>query len=276
VNCLTQKWITHVNWMELALQQLALEAAVVVTVLSTKGSVPRGPGTRMVVFAQGEQGTIGGGHLEYQALAHARLLLAGQTDVTTLRHVLGPSLGQCCGGAVELQFEPVGAADVARLKAQLTPERTPLALFGGGHVGKALVNTLAPLPFAVRWVDSRDEIFPADVPDGVECEHSNPVQAAVADLQPGSRVLIMSFSHAEDLDVVIACLKRQRELGDLPFVGLIGSQTKWATFRHRLEDRGFSAEEIAHITCPIGVPGITGKEPEVIAVAVAAQLLQTL
>jgi xanthine dehydrogenase accessory factor len=262
--------------MELALQQLALEAAVVVTVLSTKGSVPRGPGTRMVVFAQGEQGTIGGGHLEYQALAHARLLLAGQTDVTTLRHVLGPSLGQCCGGAVELQFEPVGAADVAQLKAQLTPERTPLALFGGGHVGKALVNTLAPLPFAVRWVDSRDEIFPADVPGGVECEHSNPVQAAVADLQPGSRVLIMSFSHAEDLDVVIACLKRQREQGDLPFVGLIGSQTKWATFRHRLEDRGFSAEEIAHITCPIGVPGIMGKEPEVIAVAVAAQLLQTL
>ena len=262
--------------MELALQQLALEAAVVVTVLSTKGSVPRGPGTRMVVFAQGEQGTIGGGHLEYQALAHARLLLAGQTDVTTLRHVLGPSLGQCCGGAVELQFEPVGAADVARLKAQLTPERTPLALFGGGHVGKALVKTLAPLPFAVRWVDSRDEIFPADVPEGVECEHSNPVQAAVGDLQPGSRVLIMSFSHAEDPDVVIACLKRQREQGDLPFVGLIGSQTKWATFCHRLEDRGFSAEEIAQITCPIGVPGINGKEPEVIAVAVAAQLLQTL
>jgi xanthine dehydrogenase accessory factor len=110
----------------------------------------------------------------------------------------------------------------------------------------------------------------------VDCEHSNPVQAAVADLAPGSRVLIMSFSHAEDLDIVVACLKRQRERGDLPFVGLIGSQTKWATFRHRLEDRGFSAEDIAHITCPIGVPGITGKEPDVIAVAVVAQLLQTL
>jgi xanthine dehydrogenase accessory factor len=98
----------------------------------------------------------------------------------------------------------------------------------------------------------------------------------VADLSPGSRVLIMSFSHAEDLDIVIACLKRLREKGDLPFVGLIGSQTKWATFRHRLEERGFSAEDIAQITCPIGVPGILGKEPEVIAVAVAAQLLQTL
>jgi xanthine dehydrogenase accessory factor len=270
------KWIPSVNWMDLALQQLAHEAGVVVTVLATQGSVPRGPGTRMLVFAQGEQGTIGGGHLEYQAMAHARLLLAGKTDQTVLRQVLGPSLGQCCGGAVELQFERVTVADADRLATQLRPTRTPLALFGGGHVGKALVKTLAPLPFAVRWVDSRDEIFPTDVPEGVACEHSNPVQSAVADLAPGSRVLIMSFSHAEDLDIVIACLKRLREKGDLSFVGLIGSATKWATFRHRLEDRGFSADEIAQITCPIGVPGITGKEPEVIAVAVAAQLLQTL
>jgi xanthine dehydrogenase accessory factor len=170
----------------------------------------------------------------------------------------------------------VSADDVPRLQVQLMPQRSPLALFGGGHVGKALVRTLAPLPFAVRWIDSRDEIFPDDVPDGVDCEHSNPVQAAVADLVAGSRVLIMSFSHAEDLDIVVACLKRLRERDDLPFVGLIGSQTKWATFRHRLEDRGFSAQEIERITCPIGVPGIAGKEPEVIAVAVAAQLLQSL
>ena len=258
------------------MQRLRAENAVVVTVLSTQGSVPRGPGTRMVVFAQGECGTIGGGHLEFQAIAHAHQWLAGQTRDATLRQVLGPSLGQCCGGVVELAFEAVTAADLLRLRAQLMPPRTPLALFGGGHVGKALVNTLAPLPLAVRWIDSRDEICPSDVPDVVECEHSNPVQAAVADLLPGSRVLIMSFSHAEDLDIVIACLKRQRDKADLPFVGLIGSKTKWATFRHRLEDRGFTAQEIAHITCPIGVPGIAGKEPEVIAVAVAAQLLQTL
>jgi xanthine dehydrogenase accessory factor len=185
-------------------------------------------------------------------------------------------LGQCCGGVVELLLERVDAGDVARLRTVLMPSRTPLALFGGGHVGRAIVNALAPLPFAVRWIDSRDEIFPANVPDGVECEHSNPVQAAVADLAPGSRVLIMSFSHAEDLDIVVACLKRLRAQNDLPFVGLIGSKTKWATFRHRLEERGFTAEEIARITCPIGVPGITGKEPEVIAVAVAAQLLLTV
>jgi xanthine dehydrogenase accessory factor len=265
-----------VNWIEQAMLRLAAENAVIVTVLSTQGSVPRGPGTRMLVFAQGECGTIGGGHLEFQAIAHAHQWLAGRTRDTTLRQVLGPSLGQCCGGAVELAFESVTAADLPRLRELLAPTRTPLALFGGGHVGKALVNTLAPLPFAVRWIDSRDEIFPSDVPEVVECESSNPVQAAVADLPVGSRVLIMSFSHAEDLDIVIACLKRQRERGDLPFVGLIGSKTKWATFRHRLEDRGFSASEISHITCPIGVAGIAGKEPEVIAVAVAAQLLQTL
>ncbi len=264
------------NWTKAALERLAKEAAVRVSVQVTQGSVPRGPGTHMLVFEEGEAGTIGGGHLEFQALAHARRLLRGQTGQTALRQVLGPSLGQCCGGVVELAFERVGAQDVTRLRTLLMPPRTPLALFGGGHVGRAIVNTLAPLPFALRWIDSRDEIFPNDVPEEVECEHSNPVQAAVADLAAGSRVLIMSFSHAEDLDIVVACLKRQRDRGDLPFVGLIGSQTKWATFRHRLEDRGFSAEEIAHITCPIGVPGITGKEPEVIAVAVAAQLLLTL
>ena len=247
---------------------------MLVTVLAVQGSVPRGKGTRMLVFADCFAGTIGGGHLEFQALAHARALLAGQTEALHIRHVLGPSLGQCCGGTVELGFERVVATDASRVQAMLQPPRQPLALFGGGHVGRALVQALAPLPFVVRWIDSRDEIFPADVPEDVECEHSSPVQAAVTDLAPGSRVLIMSFSHAEDLDIVIACLRRIREHNDLPFVGLIGSKTKWASFRHRLQERGFGAAEIERITCPIGVPGITGKEPEVIAVAVAAQLLQ--
>jgi xanthine dehydrogenase accessory factor len=149
-----------------------------------------------------------------------------------------------------------------------------VALFGGGHVGKAIVHILSTLPMQVMWIDSRDEIFPSELPHNVVCEHSDPVQAAVNDLEAGSHVLIMSFSHAEDLDIVAACLLRQRENADLPFIGLIGSKTKWATFRHRLEDRGFSAAELAHITCPIGVEGVKGKEPEVIAVAVAAQLLQ--
>ena len=131
-------------------------------------------------------------------------------------------------------------------------------------------------------MDSRDEIFPSSLPGNVVCEHSDPVYRAVSDLPPRSSVLIMSFSHAEDLDVVELhdCFTANELLtyeglrGDLPYIGLIGSKTKWATFRHRLAGRGFSAPELAKVTCPIGVAGITGKEPEVIAVAVAAQLLQ--
>ena len=152
----------------------------------------------------------------------------------------------------------------------------PVALFGGGHVGHALVQVLATLPFAVTWIDSRDGVFPQSVPPGVACEHSEPVHSAVRSLTPQSRVLIMSFSHAEDLDVLSACLQRQRESADLPYIGLIGSKTKWASFRQRLQARGFTAHELAHVTSPIGVPGIAGKEPEVIAVAVAAQLLQVV
>jgi xanthine dehydrogenase accessory factor len=245
-----------------------------VTVHGTQGSVPREAGAWMAVFAQDVIGTIGGGHLEFDAIAQARALLAGGSGDQIRRYPLGPSLGQCCGGVVHLRFELVRAADIPALQERLAAHHAPVALFGGGHVGKALVHVLARLPFAVTWIDSRDEIFPPDVPGNVRCEHSDPVQAAVADLAPQSRVLIMSFSHAEDLDVVAACLKRQRERGDLPYIGLIGSKTKWATFRHRLEARGFGEQELARVTCPIGVPGIAGKEPEVIAVAAAAQLLQ--
>ncbi|WP_100412628.1 xanthine dehydrogenase accessory protein XdhC [Acidovorax sp. 69] len=252
--------------------------ACLVTVESTQGSVPREPGAWMAVFADGLVGTIGGGHLELQAIAEARRRLVGGHDAgpTPLRFALGPALGQCCGGVVHLGFETLAAGNAAGLASRLAPRLHPVALFGGGHVGHALARVLAPLPFALTWIDSRDGVFPPDPPEGVVCEHSEPVQLAVPRLAPGSRVLIMSFSHAEDLDVVAACLRRQREQGDLPFIGLIGSQTKWATFANRLHGRGFAPEEMAEVTCPIGIPGIAGKEPEVIAVAVAAQLLQTL
>ena len=257
-------------------ERLQREPAITLTVQRTRGSVPREAGTWMVVFAQGEWGTIGGGHLEFEAMAHARAMLGGDVDAPPVdKHfVLGPSLGQCCGGEVVVQLARVSAQDLPRLQQLHEKHRRPLALFGGGHVGKALVQVLAPLPFAVRWIDSRDEIFPSDIAPQVDCEHSNQVQAAVAHLRPNSAVLIMSFSHAEDLDVVMACLQRQRQQGDLPYVGLIGSATKWASFRSRLRARGFTEAECDHVTCPIGVPGIEGKEPEVIAVAVAAQLLQ--
>ncbi len=274
--------------IDIFLTRLAHEPAVLVRVASTQGSVPREAGTWMAVFADALVGTIGGGHLEYEAIARARAQLRGEgaqgnepaSPEPPLRFALGPALGQCCGGVVHLRFERVGARDVPALAQGLADELAgrlaPVALFGGGHVGHALVRVLAPLPFRLTWIDSRDEVFPEPVPARVVCEHSDPVQAAVPGLAPQSRVLIMSFSHAEDLDVVAACLKRQREKADLPFIGLIGSKTKWAVFQHRLQARGFTPAELAQVTCPIGVPGISGKEPEVIAVAVAAQLLQTV
>lgn len=228
----------------------------------------------MAVFPQTFINTIGGGHLEFQAIHEARALLEKEDNTRTTRYALGPALGQCCGGVVHLKFERISAADAPALQQRLRANAQPLALFGGGHVGHALVNVLSTLPYNVQWVDSRDEIFPTQLPPNVVCEHSDPVHAAVADLPSGVSVLIMSFSHAEDLDVVAACLQRQRLHSDLKFVGLIGSQTKWATFRHRLETKGFTAQELAFVTCPIGVSGIAGKEPEVIAVSVAAQLLQ--
>jgi xanthine dehydrogenase accessory factor len=240
----------------------------------------------MAVFADCVLGTVGGGRLEWDAIAHARRMLTdADADTGATRtapapaapelHLfrLGPSLGQCCGGEVQLQYEHVSAADSAALRQRLLPAQPPLALFGGGHVGQALVRLLTTLDMPIRWIDSRDEIFPDVAEPGVVCEHSEPVQAAVPGLAGGSRVLIMSFSHAEDLDIVAACLRRQRSSGDLPYVGLIGSKTKWAAFRSRLLARGFSEVELAHVTCPIGIAGIADKRPEAIAIAVAAQLL---
>ncbi|MDP4609306.1 MAG: xanthine dehydrogenase accessory protein XdhC [Burkholderiaceae bacterium] len=252
---------------------------VLVRVLSAKGSVPRGPGTWMALTASSLIATIGGGHLEWQATAHAQAVLArGQACDEVMHFKLGPNLGQCCGGALDVRFEYIDAhidADAAEaLLRSLKPHHQSVALFGGGHVGHAIERALRPLPFDLMWVDSRDEVFPADVGEGVVLEHSNPVQAAVADIAPGALVLIMSFSHAEDLDVVVQCLLRQRAQGDLPFVGLIGSATKWATFQNRLRERGFGSDELAHITCPIGVAHVVGKEPAVIAAGVVAQLLQ--
>lgn len=262
------------------LQRLNTGPAVLVTVSQVRGSVPREAGAWMAVFAEATLGSIGGGQLEWNACREAREHLAlgsaGAARVWDRSIALGPSLGQCCGGRLVLHFEPVGAADAPVLAGRLRPALAPLALFGGGHVGQAIVRALAPLPFAVHWIDSRDGIFPADLPALVLTEHSEPVQGAVPALASGSRVLIMSFSHAEDLDIVAACLLRQRERQDLPFIGLIGSRTKWASFRHRLRERGFSEAELDHVTCPIGLPGIAGKQPGVIAASVVAQLLLTL
>jgi xanthine dehydrogenase accessory factor len=259
------------------LRDLATQDAVLVTVQGHRGSVPREAGAWMAVFAGHALGSVGGGQLEWQALQDAMADLQQGGPARVRRYPLGPALGQCCGGEVHLLFEPVTASDLPGLSQRLAAQQAAwpqVVLFGGGHVGQALIRLMLSLPLRLLWLDSRDGIFPADLAGSVLCEHSEPVQAAVPGLESGAHVLIMSFSHAEDLDLVAACLVRQRERADLGYIGLIGSQTKWASFRQRLLARGFTEAELAQVTCPIGIAGINGKEPGVIAVAVAAQVLQ--
>ena len=252
---------------------MAAEALVLVTVARTAGSVPREVGAWMTVAASGVTGTVGGGNLEFDAIARARAALAGGGLAEEVRYPLGATLGQCCGGVVWLSFKQLQAGDDLASHLPRVVGR-PLALFGAGHIGQSIARIARDLPLALHWIDSRENQFPAEPPaPGWRQEVCDPPADAVAYLTPGSAVLIMSHNHAEDFDIVSACLKRQREQADLALIGLIGSRTKWASFRQRLEARGYTEAERAQVCCPIGVPGVNGKQPAVIAVAVLAQIL---
>ena len=247
--------------------------AMLVQVLQARGSVPRGAGTRMLVAADTVAGTIGGGHLELQAIQRARVMLAtgtGTGAATEDRAIaLGPTLGQCCGGAVTLRTAALDAAALADW-----PRETPLfelQLYGAGHVGRAIVHLLGTLPCRVHWIDEREAEFPA-TPSAPHITRLcvDAVEAEVQQALPGAFYLVLTHSHDLDLRITEAVLRR----GDFGFFGLIGSATKRARFLSRLTQRGIAAEAIARLTCPIGLPGIPGKQPELIALAVVAQLLQ--
>lgn len=342
--------------------------AALVTVARVRGSAPREEGARLVLARDGGfHGTIGGGRLEWEALAAARDLLAGgRGPARRLTLHLGPDLGQCCGGEVALLLETFDARDAADLAAlagaegqggeavcamtpdgrvrrratlsptgrdpvpasmrgqgegvapspdtgmpprpeRLRPPRplslgeevarppvapddrpspqrgascgaawrealghapTPLLLFGAGHVGRALVLALAPLPFRVRWLDPRPDAFPVHLPANATPVHLSDPAAEVAGAPRGALVHVMTHSHALDLAVVAAALTRD----DL-VVGLIGSATKRARFERRLAAAGLPPGRIAALACPIGLPGIAGRQPAVIAASAAAQAL---
>lgn len=244
--------------------------AMVVQVLASRGSVPREAGTRMLVAADAVAGTIGGGHLELQAIGRARALLADRVGTPQDQAIaLGPALGQCCGGALTLRTQPLDAAALAAW-----PDETPLftlQLYGAGHVGRAIAALLETLPCRVLWIDEREAEFPA-APSAPNVHRLcvEPVQAEVPHAPPGAFYLVLTHRHDLDLTLTEAILRR----GDFGFLGLIGSATKRARFLRRLEDRGVPAAALARLTCPIGLPGIAGKQPELIAVATVAQLLQ--
>ncbi len=318
------------------------EPAVLVSVVSTRGSVPREAGTHMVVSGKGVAGTIGGGNLELQAIGIARDVLRGSGSGELRRFPLGASLGQCCGGLVNLLFEPVAAgaawpnvlselaragtsfvvattADQAtRGKLLVTAEATTgtlgasalnveiavrsramlaeggpaglvravdgtqvfldpvhesgfeIVLFGAGHVGRALVATLAGIDCHLTWIDSRDVEFPADIPRNVEVIVTDAPEAEVTRVRAGAYFLVMTHSHTLDQALAEAILRR----GDLAYFGLIGSVSKRRQFERRMEARGIDTAQFAAMTCPIGIAGIRGKTPATIAIAVAAQLLQ--
>ena len=253
---------TALHWRAAALP------AVVVEVVAHQGSVPREAGTRMLVSADEVIGTVGGGHLELKAIADARRLLASGGTAPIQHIALGPTLGQCCGGALDLQFTPLAQCDLASWPFPLP--RFTLQMYGAGHVGRAIAQLLAGINCQVQWIDERESEFPATpLPTHIQRLCVEPVQAEVALAPPGAFFLVLTHSH--DLDMALAQAILQR--ADFGWFGLIGSKTKRARFERRLRDRGLTPESIAKMVCPIGLPGIAGKEPEVIALAVLAQLL---
>jgi len=283
-------------------------AAALITLAETAGSSPREAGARMVVRPSGGMyGTIGGGELEYEAVAEAHAALAAGRGPARRRSVaLGPELGQCCGGRVVWRIETFDARDLDALAPLRAAERegpfvaltrlggdgrvarrlgdapgdgvqreafgeaaTPVYLFGAGHVGRALALTLAPLPFTVRWIDPRPDEFPKLAPANVKMVAAADPPAELAAAPDGAFVLAITHSHPLDLAVVAEALRQDR----FAYVGMIGSATKRARFVSQLRAAGIAEERVAKLVCPIGAPGIVGKEPAVIAVAVAAQLL---
>ncbi len=248
--------------------------AVLVAVAETKGSTPRDQGTMMLVAPAALWGTIGGGHLEFMAIEHARKMLAGEALPPTLDVPLGPEIGQCCGGRTLLRFARIDAALAADLERRLTDERRDwpeVMVFGAGHVGLALGQALEPLPLNVTLIDSRHQID-GTPPSGITFHRVAMPEAEVTRLKPGGAVVILTHDHALDFLIAKEALART----DLAYVGMIGSKTKRATFASFLEREGAGRGSLDRLTLPIGGNTVKDKRPAVIAAMVAAELLAVL
>jgi xanthine dehydrogenase accessory factor len=295
-------------------------SAGLISVVGAAGSVPREAGARIVLQPDGGfYGSIGGGRLEYEAIAAARGALAAGRGTAQFRDwPLGPNLGQCCGGMVKTLTETFDARDLVAVRRLEEAERvgafattslldsdgriarallahdaagepaeapasfarmpfrerfgeatTPVLLFGAGHVGRSIVLALAPLPFAVRWIDSRPDQFPQYVPQNVVTVLSDRPDREFATAPRDAMIVVMTHSHALDFEITVAALQQEA----FEFVGLIGSETKRARFTTLARQMGLTARHLGRLVCPIGVPDIKGKEPAVIAASLAAQLL---
>jgi xanthine dehydrogenase accessory factor len=260
-----------VDWLG-AVERLRRERrpAVLVTLVSVRGHSPRAAGAKMVVGAEATWGSIGGGNLEATAVDHARTILAegrtGPEQLALALHDRAPVEHgqQCCGGEVGILLEPLAV-------------RPSVAIFGMGHVGLELARILARHDVELHLVDSRADQLAAtrlcvldDAVAQVQVHHAPVPELVLGQVPRGTHVLVLTHDHAEDAALCDAAL-RCAHLGS---IGLIGSSAKWRRFQQRLVAEGHAPEDIARITTPIGLPEIAGKEPAVIALSVAASLVQ--
>lgn len=232
-------------------------AFVLVTLLGSAGSTPRTAGTKMVVTAEGTFDTIGGGHLEYQAMAKARDLLAHNKACQHVEHFpLGASLGQCCGGSVSVLFEVIIA------------DQLYLDIYGAGHIAHHLVPLLAALPIHIRWIDNREGFFPEST--SAKTYFTDDPVAEVKQAPKDSAFLVLTHNHQLDFDLAKAVLTHHPS----SWLGIIGSRTKSKRFFSRLEQRGFTAAQLANMHCPVGLKAVQGKLPMEVAISIAGQLIQ--
>jgi xanthine dehydrogenase accessory factor len=302
--------LSSASWLGRVLTYLDHGTPVVlVTIVATKGSTPRNVGARMIVTADEIWQTIGGGALEFDMMATARAMLAkagaGMWDRQLVKRVLGPDMGQCCGGSLSLLLEKFGpgeavvlnglaaAADTGTRLAhpvvaaiplrQATPaeqsvetmfvapiddRQMPLFIYGAGHVARAVVPRMKGLGFDLFLVDVTESRFPPPGSHAATHVLARHPETVAARAPSGAVHLVMTHDHALDDAICLAILSR----GDFGFLGLIGSATKRARFVRRLRQAGVAPERLDRLVCPIGIAEISGKAPDMVALSVVAQL----
>ncbi len=248
--------------------------AAIVRMVSVLGSSPREEGTWMLVAEGACYGTIGGGYLEYMAIDEARALLAKQGEDKVLDVPLGPEIGQCCGGRVKLtvaQVDETVRAELIRAEADERQAYPDVYLFGAGHVGRALSDAFSLLPVHPIVVDTRAEEL-ALIDEEIDKRLTPMPEEVARAAAPGSVFIILTHDHS--LDFLIACEALVRE--DAAYVGMIGSQTKRATFESWCRKSSEVKVNPAKLVCPMGVSVNKDKRPEVIAAFVVAEVMAAL
>jgi xanthine dehydrogenase accessory factor len=249
----------------------AHSAAIVAELVRVRGSTPREQGAFMLVAADAVLGTIGGGALEHMVIARARQVLRDGLSGDALDIPLGPEIGQCCGGRVEVSLRGAGPDEQRRLLRRLQDEeasRPTVYLYGAGHVGRALATALAPLPLRVTVIDTRPDTLEG-LPQGVVAK-ATPMPEAMARSAPqGTSHVILTHDHALDFLIAREALTRS----DAPYVGMVGSVTKRARFAAWFREAGGTDAQIARLFLPIGGTELRDKRPEVIAALAAAEIM---